>query len=247
MIQPRRTRRKSTDEVAKEWDALAERRHEQIAQGLDYSFEVILAPLILDLLEQTNRRYVLDVGCGTGDLTAIVAPTCGRVIALDPSQASLSLARRSLASDVTFYLGALEKLAHQLGPIPTVLAGMTLMSAPNLEDFVSALSSVVPPGGHFVATMTHPWFWPRYWEYENESWFRYDTEIFVEASFRIAADETDTRTTHVHRPLEAYFRALEQNNFVLETLREPMPPHNNPPSIPWAFPRFLGFRWRRVD
>src|SRR6266478_467554 len=64
---------KTHADLALEWDQLAEERHRQIASGEDLSFEHVLVPTTLRLLEDANNALVLDIGSGTGDFTARLA------------------------------------------------------------------------------------------------------------------------------------------------------------------------------
>ena len=58
---------KSELQIIQEWDSIAEARLNQIDSGLDSSFSKVLAPAILNRLNQKELR-VLDIGCGTGTL-----------------------------------------------------------------------------------------------------------------------------------------------------------------------------------
>lgn len=243
---------KSHADLAREWDQFAEERHRQIATGEDLSFDHVIVPTTRRLFEGSDRTVVLDIGSGTGDFTVQLAQIAGKVIAVEPSQVSMTLARRvcQSAQNVRYVEASLEEAASffDVGPATAAVAVMTLMTAPDLRGFAKALSSLLQTGARFVATLTHPCFWPRYWGYENEPWFSYDRETFIEAPFVISKRRSNVRTTHIHRPLEQYVNVFAEEGFRLDALAEPMPA----PEVqalyprPWQFPRFLGLRWEKV-
>lgn len=243
---------KNNAELAREWDQLAEERHRQISSGEDVSFDHVVVPTSRHLLLGADLSVVLDVGCGTGEFTGQLAATAGTVIAIDPSTANMALTRSVCrgAKNVRFFEASVEEVANSVsGETATAaVAVMTLMTAPNLRDFANAVGELLKPGGQFVATLTHPCFWPRYWDYEKEPWFRYECETFIEAPFVISRRQTELRTTHIHRPLNLYLNTFAQQGFRLNAMAEPMPD----PSIqslyprPWEFPRFLGLRWEKI-
>jgi hypothetical protein len=122
------------------------------------------------------------------------------------------------------------------------------MTAPDLRGFAKALAVLLQARARFIATLTHPCFWPRYWGYESEPWFCYERETFIEAPFVISKRRTEVRTTHIHRPLQQYVNVFAEEGFRLDALAEPIPE----PEVqalypkPWDFPRFLGLRWEKV-
>ncbi len=243
---------KSHADLAREWDQLAEERHRQIASGEDLSFEYVVVPTTWRLFEGAERAVVLDIGSGTGDFTARLAQVAGRVIAVEPSRASMALARRvcQSAQNTRFVEASLEEAASSLdeGPATAAVAVMTLMTAPDLRGFAKALAALLQTGARFVATLTHPWFWPRYWGYEEEHWFHYEVETFIEAPFAISKRRTEIRTTHIHRPLQHYMNVFAEEGFRLDAVAEPMPVAEVQALYPepWRFPRFLGLRWEKV-
>ena len=123
-----------------------------------------------------------------------------------------------------------------------MVASMVLMDSPHLVAATDALRKLTLDGGMLVLTMTHPWFWPDYWEYRDESWFDYMDEIFIEAEFAISLGSSGHTTTHIHRPLDSYLRALSESGFQLDSIAELMPDTASAPLYPepWRFPRFLG-------
>lgn len=240
---------KRHSDLAREWDQLAEERHRQIASGEDLSFEHVVVPAMLRLFENSDSSVVLDIGSGTGDFTLRLAQVATKVIGVEPSQASVAVARATCraARNVSFVEAPLEEAGSMLREesITAAVACMSLMTAPDLGSFAKALASLLPDGARFVATFSHPCFWPRYWGYETEPWFDYSKETFIEAPFVISNCRTETRTTHVHRPLEQYVNVFMNRGFTLETLIEPMPTKKIEALYPqpWKFPRFIGMRW----
>ena len=243
---------KTHADLVREWDRLAEERHRQIASGDDLSFHHVVVPTTWRLLEGADRTLVLDIGSGTGEFTLQLARRSGAVIAVEPSKASMAIARTVCqgVANVRFVESPLEEAGGLLSEegATTAVAVMTLMTAPDLRGLAKALASVLRVDARFIAMLTHPCFWPRYWGYEQEPWFRYDHETFIEAQFVISRRQTDLRTTHIHRPLAHYLTVFAEEGFALEALAEPMPASDVQSLYPkrWEFPRFLGLRWKKV-
>jgi ArsR family transcriptional regulator len=86
--------------AAAEWDTLR-------AELFGRRVELAALPALLD-----DRWTVGDLGCGTGSLSAALAPYVRRVVAVDGSKAMLAAARRRLAGadNVDLRLGDLEAL-----------------------------------------------------------------------------------------------------------------------------------------
>lgn len=61
---------------------------------------------------------VLEIGCGNGRLTWLIAPQARRVVGIDPSEEKIALARQgtpeNLASRVQFHAQSLEDYAASL-------------------------------------------------------------------------------------------------------------------------------------
>lgn len=252
MIGARLCAAKSLAELAEEWDRLAAERHRQIASGEDLSFEHVVVPTVWRLLEGVNCSVVLDVGSGTGEFTARLAEVAGSVIAVEPSRASMAWARKVCKPlrNIRFVEASLEEAAGCIeeGSATAAVAVMTLMTAPDLRGFAKALATLLQRGAPFVATLTHPWFWPEYWGYADKVWFHYEVETFIEAPFTISKRRTEFITTHIHRPLQRYVDVFAEQGFRLDALVEPMPPPEKAALYPvrWRFPRFLGLKWEKL-
>jgi SAM-dependent methyltransferase len=245
----KRTPLKPAEEIAREWDSIAPTRDTQIATGVDVSYNTVLKPLVLRLLETVDLGNVLDVGCGTGQLTAAVAQIATHVIGIDISATSISIAARNTAScgNVTLDHISLEAFARSARRDFTVaIANMSLSTIPDLKEAVSTLAQLIVPGGHVIATVPHPCFWPEYWGYATADWFDYWSDISIEAQFRISLERSEMSTTHVHRPLATYINAFAECGLQIELLEEPLPTElaQSCDALRSRYPRFLGWRSR---
>lgn len=253
-MKPLRPGSKTHDDLALEWDRIATLRLQQIESGVDISYKDVLTPAIWDLAAGADLTSVLDVGCGVGVLTAELAACADQVVGVDLSAQSVQLAqtRFGQVANASFAHGRIEEFVSgpRVGAFSLAVANMTLMTALSLKELLCATAAALRPGGHLIFTITHPWFWPFYWQYEQADWFDYKSEIVIEAPFRISQDnQSEVVTTHVHRPLEAYVQALIDNGFVIEHFAEPMPSaavEKRYPE-PWRYPRFLAGRCRRSE
>ncbi|USI75745.1 class I SAM-dependent methyltransferase [Sphingopyxis sp. USTB-05] len=235
-------------ELVEEWDAIAPVRIEQIISGRDITFPNILLPGVLSLLKDENHNSVLDAGCGVGVLTTHLSGIFKKVVGVDPSPESIRIANENFRYDANFLVSTMEDFSKfSKFNFNVITANMVLMDVLNLDSFLEGVARRLRKGGAFIFTMTHPCFWPEYYGYRNESWFRYNDDAIVESPFRISYQQ-DCRlvSTHVHRPLERYIDAFSRHGLLLEEMREPFPDAALEASYPsrWEFPRYIIGRCR---
>jgi len=111
---------------------------------------------VVDRLELHGDETVLDAGCGSGRVTALLAERLpdGRVIALDGSTSMLEIARRRLAPFVDRIRFVLADLMAPLPidePVDAVLSTATFHWVPDHDALFGHLAAVLRPGGRLVA------------------------------------------------------------------------------------------------
>lgn len=94
-----------------------------------------LSPILVELIgqEASCEKRVIEIGCGTGRLTRVLASLFGEVIALDRSEPALAEARLAAAREgrgnVSFCLADAEQAdyaALAAGPLPVVVAHLCM-------------------------------------------------------------------------------------------------------------------------
>lgn len=121
-----------------------------------------------------DANLVLDVGCGTGEVTKDVCQhTNGMVIAIDASVDMLEVARNMLTGvhNVQFCIGDAHNLPFFDNTFDVVTCNLLLMWTNNPQQAVKEMARVVRPGGKVVATL-EPDFggkihWPAYSEVDD--------------------------------------------------------------------------------
>ena len=93
-----------------------------------------------------------DLGCGTGQVSASLAPFVGRVIAVDESAAMLQAARRRLAGldNVDLRRGQLEGLPIDDGKLDMASLMLVLHHVPEPAKALSEVARVLRPGGRVI-------------------------------------------------------------------------------------------------
>lgn len=111
-----------------------------------------LAPLFADLVGVRPRQSALDVGCGTGLLTAELVTRLGadRVLACDPAPAQLAAARER-CPDVDVRQAPAEELPFDDASVDAALAQLVLHFVGDPARAVAEMVRVTVPGGRVAA------------------------------------------------------------------------------------------------
>jgi SAM-dependent methyltransferase len=137
-----------------------------------------------------------------------------------------------------------------------VVASMVLMDLDDLEAAVCEVARVLRPGGAFCLSILHPVNSAGQFTHRDDP----DAPFVIQDSYferrrrsvPFSRGGLDMVLENEHRPLEVYFRALEQAGLLVEALREPrVGPHVNaedPNWLRWSrVPNSLHVRARRTD
>ncbi|MDB5294710.1 MAG: methyltransferase protein [Phycisphaerales bacterium] len=242
------------------WDRIAPWWADQIGEGNDFQRRLIM-PATDRLLAPVAGLRVLDVACGNGNYARRLGRAGCRVLAVDASPNFLAAARARTTPDdgaIEYRLcdatdgaavralgGAIpEGLSEPNGPAPdaagtsvthpfdAAVCSMAVMDLPAVDPLFRGVRALLPPGGRFVFSVSHPCF--------NSNGTRMTAELANEggqarqvygvAVTRYAAETTDLAhgilnqpEPHYtyHRPLATLFAAAFAAGFVVDGFEEP--------------------------
>jgi len=105
--------------------------------------------LLVRALPEVARPVCVDLACGTGDITALLAERypAGEVHGIDLTPAMLDLARRRCLPGVIFSRQDMCRLSFQDESVHIVTGGYALRNAPSLEGALAEIRRVLKPGG----------------------------------------------------------------------------------------------------
>jgi ubiquinone/menaquinone biosynthesis C-methylase UbiE len=92
----------------------------------------------------------LEVGCGTGIFTALIASMCApaKVVGIDPAQALIALARRRAeTTKAEFWLADAQDLPFEDASFDVLASSLVLNFVPDKARALSEICRVVRPGG----------------------------------------------------------------------------------------------------
>jgi trans-aconitate methyltransferase len=127
--------------MSKSWDASA------YDHGHSYVWQK--AADLVNLLDPKPGERILDVGCGTGHLTAQIAARGVTVVGMDASGDMIARARAQ-QSGIEFFVGDVTDFRVDR-PFDAVFSNATLHWVTRARDAARCIFAAIRPGGRFVA------------------------------------------------------------------------------------------------
>lgn len=231
-----------------EWDDAAVSWKEFVRDEKDYYREYMNNPATFRLIGNVKGQFVLDLACGEGYNSRILAKKDARVVGVDFSEKMIELAKQKEMkekSGISYYISdATDLNEFSTDSFDMVTCFMSLMDIEEYEKAISEVSRVLKTNGRFIFSITHPCFeWGATTEGEtiaewkrekNTSDLREEKALNLEIKryfgiFRCEVLWTMKRlgnsfqTTSFHRTLTDYFQAMYKNGLLITRLVEPKP------------------------
>lgn len=237
--------------MPKRWDDFAEIRKRQIESGKDLTFSQVFIPYYLQLVKELRPVSLLEVGCGTGHLSAALCSHVRTAVAIEPSGGMHYVATTVLQeTNVQLHHLKAEEYREQ-NTFDLVISHMCLQLVDNLEHFVSSVQTFMASDSLFVFAIPHPCFYNEYKSFFQASEYEYMRELRKDISFTVTGDPNTqiSGVPYCHRPLSRYFAVLKACNLCIVDFDEtfPEPEIQALYGAEWCFPRYCVFHTQRIN
>ncbi len=230
------------EEVGRYWDENAEVWTELVRAGYDHYRDGLNTPAFFEMLPEVNGLSGLDVGCGEGHNTRLLAEQGARVTGIDISGNFVRNAREAEHErplGIRYEIASAVELPFESASFDFAVAFMSLMEIPETELVLAEVFRVLRPGGFFQFSITHPCFdTPHRKNLRDETGYTYAIEVgdyfrgregeveewlFHAAPPEIREGLRPFRVPIFMRTLSEWLNLLLETGFVLERFGEPSP------------------------
>ena len=153
----------NSEEVGRYWNQNAEVWTRHARAGYDVYRDALNTPAFFDMLPDVAGLGGLDIGCGEGHNTRLLAKAGARMTAIDIAEVFIGHARAEEAKaplGIDYRLADGTALPFATNSFDFATAFMSLMDMPEQDKGLSEAARVIRPGGFVQFSILHPCFVP---------------------------------------------------------------------------------------
>lgn len=215
------------------WGSVALWYDKHLEHGTDTYHAKVVYPNIMRLLGDVKGKHILDLACGQGQFSRMLADAGAKVIGVDIGKELIALAEKN-NTNYTFTNHYFVSPSHDLYMIKDEEQDLAvcILALQNIEELQKTLleaARVLKPGGCLLCVINHPAFRnPRHthWGYDEQEKIQYrrvdeylsESKIKIDMTPGSIADKKFT--VSFHRPLQVYVKAFAKAGFVVTRLEE---------------------------
>ncbi|HKX33286.1 MAG TPA: class I SAM-dependent methyltransferase [Blastocatellia bacterium] len=229
-------------EAGRLWNDNAETWTTLARAGYDAYRDHLNTPAFFAMLPDVNGRAGLDIGCGEGHNTRLLAQRGARMTAVDIAEIFISHARQTEAqtpAGIDYRVASAVDLPFAEGTFDFATGFMSFMVIPETDRVLAEAYRVLKPGGFLQFSITHPCFdTPHRRNLRNEQGLTYAIEVghyfnnlegaLSEWTFGTVARAVKDgmpkfKTPRFTRTVSQWLNLLVETGFQLERIEEPCP------------------------
>jgi ubiquinone/menaquinone biosynthesis C-methylase UbiE len=229
-------------EVEKYWDENAAVWTRLARAGYDVYRDYLNTPGFFEILPEVSGLFGLDIGCGEGHNTRLLAKRGACVTAVDISRVFIEYAKQSEEQEpfgIDYKVATAVELPFSDSTFDFAVGFMSFMDIPETDRVLAEAYRVLKPGGFLQFSIEHPCFaTPHRRNLRNQEGVTYAIEvgdyfrnlegeisewIFGAAPLEVRKGLRRFKTPRFTRTISQWLNLLSDTGFVLERIEEPRP------------------------
>jgi 2-polyprenyl-3-methyl-5-hydroxy-6-metoxy-1,4-benzoquinol methylase len=233
------------------WNASADTWAKLARAGYDTYRDHLNSPAFFDMLPDVAGLTGLDIGCGEGNNTRMLADRGAKMSAIDIAETFIAYAKQpelDQPQGIDYRVASAVELPFDDATFDFVTAFMSFMDIPETKRVVAEAHRVLKPGGFLQFSITHPCFDTphrrnlrdksgRTYAIEVGDYFRNDDGEIAEWIFGAAPAEVTSglpkfKIPRFHRTISQWINLLVEAGLLIEQVEEPRPNDESLQSCP---------------
>jgi 2-polyprenyl-3-methyl-5-hydroxy-6-metoxy-1,4-benzoquinol methylase len=204
-------------EAISKWSYVPREQMGNFGDRGDFVRQHLLNPALFELLGDVAGKTVLDVGCGQGYLSRLLAREGAMVTAVEPATNFYNYAVEQEQAErlgIIYVQADIAALPLPQASFDCVIANMVFMDIPDYQTAMRNCIAALKRHGHFIFSLLHPSF-----EESSSAWVK---KGHVEVREYLQEYTSMQSFAYLfHRPLSAYINFLLAEGCTLQKLIEP--------------------------
>ncbi len=215
------------------WGNVATWYDKHLEKGSGTYHEKIVYPNLTRILGELKGKKVLDLACGQGQFSQILAKSGASVVGVDIGKELIAIAEKNNTAhkfSLHYFVGVSDDLFMVKDKtMDVVVCVLALQNIEKLQETFKEVSRVLKDGGKFIFVLNHPSFrnpTHTHWGYDDaeDKQYRRVEEYLSESKIKIDMTPGSLKdkkfTVSFHRPLQLYVKFLNKHGLAVTRLEE---------------------------
>jgi len=204
--------------------------YDKLVESDDSYQTKVIRPNLLRIVGNVKNQSVLDLACGQGYFTRMLAEAGAKAIGVDISKELIQYAiKKSAERPIEYKTSPAHKLGFlKDGSVDVAVCVLAFQNIENLPEVMKEVSRVLSEKGKMILVLNHPAFripQTSDWGFDEKKGVQYRREDAYMSEKTLSIEmhpgkKGSEKTISFHRPLQYYFKLFNKNDFAVTRLEE---------------------------